>query len=378
MHGRTIIAGLVGASLAVSTLTANAALAAPNPIKATSASVAAAAGGGDGGQARQCATAKLWVEGTGPADGKRLKVDVGPNLSGKKSWRVVLQQKRGSKWRTVNKTRTKGKQEIRTWNKPSGTYRVRVLSAHGLCATTSNSVKMRLPKAVGSVSADDKTVKVDVNPDIGNKAWKVRLERKSGSAWKRVAVKKTRGASEIVKFSVASGTYRAKVLRRYGYDTAVIGRVVVAATKTSSTAGMTSLEYEIFQLTNQARSVGRTCGNYGYFGPAPALKPHSLLVRSARAHSKDMAERDYFAHQNPEGHEPWDRVSAVGYSWSRVGENIAAGYTSAEAVVDGWVTSPGHCQVLMTKEYTEMGVGHHAHSGSKYKNYYTKNFATPR
>ena len=56
-----------------------------------------------------------------------------------------------------------------------------------------------------------------------------------------------------------------------------------------------------------------------------------------------MATQNYFSHTSADGRTLADRINATGYAWSALGENIAAGYPSVNAVVDGWMASDGHC-----------------------------------
>jgi uncharacterized protein YkwD len=87
------------------------------------------------------------------------------------------------------------------------------------------------------------------------------------------------------------------------------------------------------------------------------LKANARLARAARGHAADMDRRDYFEHVSPGGASFDDRVSARGYRWSTVGENIAAGQTTPRDVVRAWIRSKGHCQNIMSRAYTEIGVG---------------------
>lgn len=136
-------------------------------------------------------------------------------------------------------------------------------------------------------------------------------------------------------------------------------------------------QVQMLAAVNTARSVGRTCGGTLY-PAAPALGWNSSLAKAATLHSQDMAARDYFAHQTPEGGTFDTRISAQGYTWSVAGENIAAGYSTLEAVVQGWLVSPSHCQNLMSPEFREVGMGSDTRAGSKYGVYWTQDFAAPR
>ena len=114
---------------------------------------------------------------------------------------------------------------------------------------------------------------------------------------------------------------------------------------------------EILAAVNAARAVPRNCGEHA-FGAAAPLAWDDALGAAALAHSRDMAARRRFAHQGSDGSEVAARVTRAGYSWKLVGENIAAGQTSAQEAVAGWIESPGHCANLMNPAFTEMGAGY--------------------
>lgn len=117
-------------------------------------------------------------------------------------------------------------------------------------------------------------------------------------------------------------------------------------------------EMEVLRLVNKHRADGASCGG----DKKPSAKPLAMdasLRCAARAHSADMADRGYFAHDTPDGVSPWDRIAAADYDANATGENIAAGYPDPEAVVDGWMNSPGHCNNIMNQGSNEIGVGYH-------------------
>jgi uncharacterized protein YkwD len=91
-----------------------------------------------------------------------------------------------------------------------------------------------------------------------------------------------------------------------------------------------------------------------------------------------MASTGRFAHAGADGSTPGQRVERAGYRAARVGENIAAGPTSAAEVVEGWLASPGHCANLMDARFTEMGLAYAVDSRSAAGIYWTQVFATPR
>ncbi|HVY44353.1 MAG TPA: CAP domain-containing protein [Minicystis sp.] len=132
------------------------------------------------------------------------------------------------------------------------------------------------------------------------------------------------------------------------------------------------LEAQVLAETNVRRARGATCGSQS-FGPAGPLAPNAALQQAARAHSKDMATRNYFDHVSPEGVNPEQRTRAAGFKGSGMGENIAAGDRTAAAVVNGWMNSPGHCVNIMDPHYKSLGVGYAEGAGS-YHTYWTQDF----
>ena len=66
-----------------------------------------------------------------------------------------------------------------------------------------------------------------------------------------------------------------------------------------------------------------------------------------------------FSHMGSGGTTASDRANLAGYQSPSVGENIAAGYMTAQEVVDGWMNSPGHRENILNPNYTEIGVGYY-------------------
>ncbi len=103
------------------------------------------------------------------------------------------------------------------------------------------------------------------------------------------------------------------------------------------------------------------------------------LFDAAQGHSEDMAVNDFFDHRNLEGQSPGARITEEGYRWNTYGENIAAGYRTAESVVQAWINSPGHERNLVNPNFNEIGVGYFYltnDTGSvNYTTYWTQKFA---
>lgn len=113
----------------------------------------------------------------------------------------------------------------------------------------------------------------------------------------------------------------------------------------------------------------------GKNGLAP-LKASYTLSRASAWKSQDLAVNAYFAHDDLS--RTWvQRVRDCGYGFNAyMGENIAAGYPTAQAVFDGWKASPGHNANMLGTSYTAIGIGKHVLPGSPYGTYWTTNFGS--
>lgn len=155
-----------------------------------------------------------------------------------------------------------------------------------------------------------------------------------------------------------------------------------AGTADSATATITvtgaetnaAFEEQVVVLVNQYRAAGATCGGT-YYGPAPGLVMNAQLRAAARGHSEDMAVNNYFSHTSLDGRTFDQRIREAGYGGAYPwGENIAAGQSTPEEVVTGWMASPGHCTNIMSPGFKAIGVGYAFRSGSTYRHYWTQDF----
>ncbi|WP_462186179.1 MULTISPECIES: CAP domain-containing protein [unclassified Frankia] len=128
--------------------------------------------------------------------------------------------------------------------------------------------------------------------------------------------------------------------------------------------GLTLVLARVVTLTNAERARE---------GLAP-LTVDDRLAAAAEAHSVDMATRGFFAHTSPEGRTVSDRVSALGYRYAQVAENIAAGQNSADEVVTGWMNSPGHRANILIPRLRQIGIGQA--TGGEYGFCWTQVFGT--
>lgn len=106
------------------------------------------------------------------------------------------------------------------------------------------------------------------------------------------------------------------------------------------------LEMEMLEMINKERAKE---------GIAP-LKADPEMTRVARAHSKDMFARGYFAHNNPDNQDPFDRMKAANVKFRVAGENLALAQTLEIAHVN-LMNSPGHRANIMNPAFGRVGIG---------------------
>jgi len=83
------------------------------------------------------------------------------------------------------------------------------------------------------------------------------------------------------------------------------------------------------------------------------------LTATAEWKARNMAAYGYMDHDDPapDARTANERVTACGYPAAAWAENIASGYATAQAVVDGWLASPQHRANIERPDYRATGVG---------------------
>lgn len=103
----------------------------------------------------------------------------------------------------------------------------------------------------------------------------------------------------------------------------------------------------LLQSTNEARADSGLKG----------LAYNHTLDEAAQAKADDMAKRDYWSHNTPDGDEPWVFIENAGYRYFKAAENLAYGFDTSQAAVVGWMNSPPHRANVLDNELTEVGFG---------------------
>ena len=111
-------------------------------------------------------------------------------------------------------------------------------------------------------------------------------------------------------------------------------------------------EKQVLQMVNQYRSK---------YGLAP-LRMDYHVRKVARDRSRDMRNKNYFAHGSPSGQSAGTMMHNRGIKHWGWGENIGRisylGWnTTNRGMVDGWKRSSGHNRLMLTRDYNYIGVG---------------------
>lgn len=115
-----------------------------------------------------------------------------------------------------------------------------------------------------------------------------------------------------------------------------------------ASASVLQLEEEACALVNAIRAANGLS----------SLSIDRSLCAGARIKSQDMEQNRYFSHTSPGYGTPFQMMKTLGISYISAGENIAKGYTDAQAVIDAWMRSPSHRANILSSGYTSMGIGY--------------------
>ncbi|MEV8514829.1 CAP domain-containing protein [Dactylosporangium sp. NPDC051484] len=118
-------------------------------------------------------------------------------------------------------------------------------------------------------------------------------------------------------------------------------------TTAATQGGNSAYEAKVLTIVNAERAKA---------GCQP-LAYNAKLRAAAYKHSADMAARDYFSHDTPEGVSFATRITNEGYRWSNAAENIAKGQSTPEDVMNAWMNSAGHRANILNCKLKDLGVG---------------------
>lgn len=88
-----------------------------------------------------------------------------------------------------------------------------------------------------------------------------------------------------------------------------------------------------------------------------ALNINGELDQAAQTKANDMAARNYWSHNTPDGQTPWTFITAAGYDYQTAGENLAYGFDTSSDTITGWMNSPEHRANILNTSYKDVGFG---------------------
>lgn len=151
--------------------------------------------------------------------------------------------------------------------------------------------------------------------------------------------------------------------------------------------GDASTRYNLFVNTTASTSVSPTyqivklTNNYRAEYGLPALALNTQLTQAAQRYAQVLAVEDHWSHTGPKGEAFYERIESADYAYSQSAENLAAGHTTAESALKGWIRSPGHRRNLLAYQVQEIGVGYfflkQDDGRYRFQHYWSQSMATP-
>lgn len=165
------------------------------------------------------------------------------------------------------------------------------------------------------------------------------------------------------------------------FSTALIALFIIFSTATSieaisqkqavgKTITSSATTGEIMSRDQAAEEILRLCNIERKKAGVPALKLSRELYKPAMTRAREIVKS--FSHTRPNGLS----FSSVfyGINYRTVGENLAAGQTSCEMVVQQWMDSPGHRANILNKKFKFLGVAYLYNEKGHYKHYWVQEF----
>ena len=154
-------------------------------------------------------------------------------------------------------------------------------------------------------------------------------------------------ASDAVDYVVEKGLFNGTSATTFSPDRTITRvQVAVMLMRFDGAYGEVLLQQAVLALVNEARAQE---------GLAPLTLAQNL-TQAAQVRAGELPV--LFSHTRPDGRSCFTALAEAGVAYRTAGENIAAGYATPEAVVDGWLHSEGHRANILNEDFTQMGVGH--------------------
>lgn len=153
-------------------------------------------------------------------------------------------------------------------------------------------------------------------------------------------------ALDLLRRSIKGATKASEDVNGDGYVNAkdCLALLKYVLNKPASDAS-SDFEAEVVRLVNIERKKN---------GLSP-LTQDSLICKAADIRAEEINK--VFSHTRPDGSSCFTALDGLGVDYVSAGENIAAGYRTPAAVVEGWMNSSGHRANILDGTYRRIGVG---------------------
>ncbi len=106
----------------------------------------------------------------------------------------------------------------------------------------------------------------------------------------------------------------------------------------------------------------------------PALTMTTELNAAAQVRAVEISGQEDIEHERPDGSSCFTVLDEKNIFYYYAGENIAGGYKTPEAVVEGWMNSEGHRANILDPYYNKIGIGYYENTSNVYSYYWTQFF----
>ncbi|MDW7613199.1 CAP domain-containing protein [Peribacillus simplex] len=237
----------------------------------------------------------------------------------------------------------------------------KVVSAYGI-GDKVNVAPFKIGQSIDAIYSS-LYVEPTIDIEVGDSSYRFELSEEDmnmrplidlGNIYVQLYLDKFTGTVSSVRFLNDSA-----LLKQKPYELTYHGKLVTVKELSKEDLAKVEVgnEQQIFDITNIMRSRFKL-NPLEWDGPTAEV---------AYLHSREMTDAPEGTHVSETKGDLEKRLDAGHVKYKAAGENIAANYVDAAAVMEGWLNSKGHRDAMLNEEFTGLGVG-------VYKRYYTQNF----
>ncbi len=168
----------------------------------------------------------------------------------------------------------------------------------------------------------------------------------------------TKSVTKLVKHALKltlvphkKNDYRPHLIRRYGLMAIIFVAIGMQLGYNGTTTGNVlgrETDITVSSLLEQTNHARIQAGE-------PTLSINDKLNQAAYLKAQDMLAKQYWAHNAPDGTQPWKWFGDVGYNYNEAGENLAKNFSTTSGVMTAWLNSSEHKANILKSEYQDVG-----------------------